>query len=92
MMTKIIHLNFIDMTLQEKIDKLPLSIIYKYRKYKLAVFATEDIVRLTYRCGQPICNAMLMNIEDITDRPLSVRIEYVIDRALKAIENKEWEK
>ena len=80
------------MTLQEKIDKLPLNIIYNGRKYKLAIVATEDIVRLTYRCGQPIYNAMLMNIEDITDRPLSVRIEYVVDRALTIIENKEWEK
>ena len=78
------------MTLQEKIDKLPLSIIYNGRKYKLAIVATEDIVRLTYRCGQPIYNAMLMNVEDITDRPLSVRIEYVIDRALTIIENKEY--
>jgi hypothetical protein len=80
------------MTLQEKIDMLPLSIIYNGRKYKLAIVATEDIVRLTYRCGQPIYNARLMNVEDITDRPLSVRIEYVVDRALKVIENKEWEK
>ena len=80
------------MTLQEKIEKLPFSIIYNGRKYKLAIVATEDIVRLTYRCGQPIYNAMLMNIEDITDRPLSVRIEYVIDRALIIIQNKEWEK
>ena len=80
------------MTLQEKIDKLPSSIIYNGRKYKLATVATEDIVRLTYRCGQPIYNAMLMNIEDITDRPLFVRIEYVVDRALTIIENKEWEK
>ena len=80
------------MTLQEKIEKLPLSIIYNGRKYKLAVGATEDIVRLTYRCGQPIYNAMLMNVDDITDRPLSVRIEYVIDRALKVIESKEWER
>lgn len=79
------------MTLQEKIDKLPLSIIYNGRKYKLAIVATGDIVRLTYRCGQPIYNAMLMNVEDITDRPLSVRIEYVVDRALTIIENKEWE-
>lgn len=79
------------MTLQEKIDKLPLSIIYNGRKYKLAIVATEDIARLTYRCGQPIYNAMLINVEDITDRPLSVRIDYVVDRALKVIENKEWE-
>lgn len=79
------------MTLQEKIDKLPLSIIHNGRKYKLAIVATEDIVRLTYRCGQPIYNAMLMNIEDITDRPLSIRTEYVADRALTIIENKEWE-
>lgn len=79
------------MTLQEKIDKLPLSIIYNGRKYKLAIVATEDIVRLTYRCGQPIYNTMLMDVEDVTDRPLSVRIEYVINRALKVIENKEWE-
>lgn len=79
------------MTLQEKIDKLPLSIIYNGRKYKLFIVMTADIVRLGYRCGQPIYNAMLMDIEDITDRSLSVRIEYVIDRALTIIENKEWE-
>ena len=80
------------MTLQDKVDKLPLSIIYNGRKYKLAIVSTEDIVRLTYCCGQPIYHEMLMNIEDITDRPLCVRIEYVIARALTIIENKEWEK
>lgn len=73
------------MALQEKIDKLPLSIIYNGRNYKLAIVVTKDIVRLTYRCGQPICNAMLMNVEDITDRPLSVRLEYVVDRALTKV-------
>lgn len=77
------------MTLQEKIDKLPLSIECDGKKYKLFISFIPEVVDLVY---------WFPNMEDIisinnkdTDLSLSQRLEDVVDRALTIIENKEWE-
>jgi len=77
------------MTLQEKIDKLPLSIEYKGEVYNLRMYTDKDEIVLVY---------MLYNFHTLfhvkDDRILlktSFRLEELIDRALKVIENKEWE-
>lgn len=81
------------MTLQEKIDKLPLSIIYNCRKYKLFIGMTAGFIRLTYRCHQPIYQEMIIEVYDmVKEKSLSSTLEDVIDKALTIIENKEWEK
>ena len=80
------------MTLQEKIDKLPLSIIFGQRLYVLNVILRSDIVRIIYRCNQPIAKNVIMDITNYNQRKtLSQRLEDVVDRALAIIENKEWE-
>ena len=62
------------MTLQEKIDKLPLSIPYcDELDYELLIEATMEEV-----CDQ----SKFYNI--------STRLEDVIDRALTIIENEDW--
>ena len=77
------------MTLQEKIDKLPLSIECDDKKYKLFISFIPEVVDLVY---------LYPNMDDIisinnqeTDLSLSHRLEDVVDRALKVIENREWE-
>lgn len=77
------------MTLQEKIDKLPLSIEYKDEVYNLRMYTDKDEIVLVY---------MLYNFHTLfhvkDDRILlktSFRLEELIDRALTIIENKEWE-
>ena len=80
------------MTLQDKIDKLPLSIIVGQRLYILNIVQRSDIVRIIYRCNQPIARNIIMDIINYNSRKtLSQRLEDVIDRALTIIENKEWE-
>jgi hypothetical protein len=80
------------MTLQEKIDKLPLSIIFGQRLYVLNVILRSYIVRIIYRCNQPIARNIIMDITNYDSRTsLSKRLEDVVDRVLTIIENKEWE-
>ena len=80
------------MTLQEKIDKLPLSIIFGQRLYVLNVILRSYIVRIIYRCNQPIAKNVIMDITNYNSKTsLSQRLEDVVDRALTIIENKEWE-
>lgn len=80
------------MTLQEKIDKLPLSIIFGQRLYTLNIVLRSEIVRIIYRCNQPIARNVIMDITNYNSRKSkSQRLEDVVDRALKIIENKEWE-
>lgn len=80
------------MTLQEKIDKLPLSIIFGQRLYVFNIIQRSDIVRITYRCNQPVARNVIMDITNYNSRKnLSQRLEDVVDRALRVIENKEWE-
>lgn len=78
------------MTLQEKIDKLPLSIECDDKKYKLFISFTPEVVDLVYWAPNMEDKISIDNKE--TDLSLSHRIEDVVDRALKVIENKEWER
>lgn len=82
------------MTLQEKIDKLPLSIEYNGKIYEINFLIYKKYVKLQYWFfpGDAYDNTeMLFGFENTnTLDELSNRIEDVIDRALKAIENKVW--
>ena len=86
------------MTLQEKIDKLPLSIPHwDELDYELRINVTYDEVNISYVAFEfefievaeeftlfKVCNqSKAYN--------LSQRLENVVDRALTIIENKEWE-
>lgn len=77
------------MTLQDKIDKLPLSIEYEGRTYNLQMITYKDSIGVGYAYYD---DTLLFKVND--DRILlktSFRLEELIDRALKVIENKEWE-
>jgi hypothetical protein len=76
------------MTLQEKIDKLPLSIEYNGILYNLRISTYKENIYLEYR----FYDVELFGLMD--DRILlktSFRLEELVDRALTIIENKEWE-
>ena len=78
------------MTLQEKIDKLPLNIEYNGKLYNLRMYTEKDEIVLVYMLYN---HHTLFHVKD--DRILlksSFRLEELIDRALEIIENKEWEK
>lgn len=81
------------MTLQEKIDKLPLSIEHNERTYNLRFGGKQEYIFVEYfnvnRFGD-YHNIVYAENEN-TDMALSQRLEDVIDRALTIIENKEWE-
>lgn len=81
------------MTIQEKIDKLPLSIEYNGFDYDFNLFGREEHVYIEYGClddeGEWIHIVSACNADNI---PISQRLEDVVDRALTIIENKEWEK
>ena len=77
------------MTLQEKIDKLPLSIEYNGKVYNLRMYTDKDEIVLVYMLYN---YHTLFHVKD--DRILlktSFRLEELVDRALTIIENKEWE-
>jgi hypothetical protein len=78
------------MTLQEKIDKLPLSIEYNGKEYFLHIEYSQKRIALRYidRCFDLI---HLFSVYD--DRELlktSFRLEELVDKALKAINDKVW--
>ena len=78
------------MTLQEKIDKLPLNIEHEGKVYNLRMYTEKDEIVLVYMLYN---HHTLFHVKD--DRILlktTFRLEELIDRALKVIENKEWEK
>ncbi len=78
------------MTLQEKIDKLPLS-IYRYNlKYKLYISISPESIDLQY--WHPLTEDSLCVQNNEVDLPISLRLEDIIDQALTIIENKEWGK
>jgi len=78
------------MTLQEKIDRLPLSIESDGKKYKLFISIIPEIIDLVYWSPNIEDKISVQNKE--TDLSISQRLEDVIDRALTRIENKKWEK
>lgn len=86
------------MTLQEKIDKLPLSIPYwDELDYELRLNITYDEVSISYvalefefiEVAEEFTLFKVCNQSKAHD--LSHRLEDVVDRALTIIENKEWE-
>lgn len=78
------------MTLQEKIDKLPLSIDYKGDSFDLKIEISIWGVILRYIAFRYYSD--LFVVEEYTEnRSNSKLFEDVIDRALTIIENKEWE-
>lgn len=82
------------MTLQEKLDKLPLSIEYDGRTYVLRFGGKPEYIFVEYfnisRLGD---YHVIVDVENVdTNMPLSQRLEDVVNRAITLIENKEWEK
>lgn len=81
------------MALQEKIDKLPLSIEYNECTYVLGFGGKHEFIFMEYfnisRFGDYHKIVYAENAD--LNTPLSQRLEDVIDRALTTIENKEWE-
>lgn len=80
------------MTLQEKIDLLPMRIKDNGETWELGIIVLPygetavsylETKRYDPRLRYSACDSKL---------PLSQRLEEVVDKALKAIKNKEWEK
>lgn len=72
------------MTLQEKIDKLPLSIEYEGKVYNLRMYTEKDEIVLVYMLYN---HHTLFHVKD--DRILlntSFRLEELVERALTIIE------
>lgn len=79
------------MTLQEKIDKLPLNIEYNGESFELRIEIYHWGVILRYI--DFLYYSDLFVVEEHTEnRPTSKLFEDVIDQALIIIENKKWEK
>lgn len=78
------------MTLQEKIDKLPLSIEYKGTSFELRIEISLWGVILRYIDFRYYSDLFVVE-EHTENRSNSKLFEDVIDRALTIIENKEWE-
>ena len=80
--------------LQEKIDKLPLSIEHQRRTYKLRFGGNSEYIFVEYfdkTCLGDYSGLFEIYNEDL-NQSLPQRLEDVIDRALTIIENKEWKK
>ncbi len=81
------------MTIQEKIDKLPLSIDYQRNTYVLRFGGKSEYIYIEYFNINPLgdyrCLFEVYN-EDL-NKTIAQRLEDVIDRALTKIENEEWE-
>ncbi len=78
------------MTLQSKIDKLPLSIEYNGKVYNLRMYTEKGEIVLVYMSYN---HHTLFHVkDDYILLKISLRLEDLIDRALTIIENKEWEK
>lgn len=79
------------MTLQDKIDKLPLSIEHDDCLFELRIEISHFGVILRYIDFRYYSDLFVVE-ESIENRSISQLFEDVIDRALTIIENKEWEK
>lgn len=77
------------MTLQEKIDKLPLNIYRHNLKYELYISISQERIDLQY--WHPLTEDFLCVQNKEIDLPISKRLEDVVDQALTIIE-KECEK
>lgn len=78
------------MTLQEKIDKLPLSIENNGESFELRIEISHWGVMLRYIDFRYYSDLFVVEAHTV-NRSISKLFEYVIDRALTIIENKEWE-
>jgi hypothetical protein len=78
------------MTLQEKIDKLPLNIEYNGVSFELRINISHWGVILRYIDLRSYSDLFVVE-EHKENRSISKLFEDVIDRALTIIENKEWE-
>lgn len=79
------------MTLQEKIDQLPLSIEYNGKEYFLHIECERKKITLEYVDSVSCFNYLFCISDDRILLKTSFRLEELIDRALTIIENKEWE-
>lgn len=77
------------MTLQEKIDKLPYFIIYQGICFELEILFKKEVVWVQYNFGKDWLFAIVNHNQSMSK---TQRLEDVVDRALKVIENKEYEK
>lgn len=80
------------MNLQEKIDKLPFSIEYENRPFELRVKISHWGVILRYMDFRYFSDLFVVEEHIEKNMSISQLFEDVVDRALKVIENKEWEK
>lgn len=80
------------MTLQEKIDRLPRHIVFGDDCFELTMRIGLECFIIHYD-SNPYKGLCLFAVENRnTAMSKSQRLEDVIDRALKVIENNEWEK
>lgn len=78
------------MTLQEKIDKLPLSIEQSDIVFNLEILTGNGIIALGYVA---VCKTHLFyEVDERSALNTSFRLEGLVDRVLAIIENKEWKK
>lgn len=80
------------MTLQSKIDKLPLNIEYEGKEYFLHIEFDRKKITLEYVDSVHCFNYLFCVYDDRILLNSSFRLEGLIVRALTIIENKEWEK
>ena len=82
------------MTLQEKIDKLPLSIEYNRKTYVLRFGGKSEYIFIEYFNTNLLgdYSGLLEVYNEDLNKTLVQRLEDVIDQALTIIENKEWER
>ena len=80
------------MTLQEKIDKLPLSIEHNGIEYFLYINSDFKKIWLEYKIDICCFDSLFCVSDDRILLTTSFRLEGLVDRALTIIENKEWEK
>jgi hypothetical protein len=81
------------MTLQEKIDRLPLSIEYHRKTYVLRFGGKSEYIFIEYFNTNLLGDyrSLLEVYNEDLNKTLSQRLEDVVDRALTIIENKELE-
>lgn len=81
------------MTLQEKIDKLPLNIEHNRKTYVLRFGGKSEYIFVEYFNTNLLgdCSSLFEVYNEDLNKTISQRLEDVIDRALTIIENKEWE-
>lgn len=82
------------MTLQEKIDKLPLSIEYHEKTYVLRFGGKSEYIFIEYFNTNLLGDyrSLFVVYNEDLNKTLAQRLEDVVDRASKMIKNKGWEK